>query len=103
MNILAAARLLLVCSLFLPLVSYEATRYPLELESARSVSTLLIITGTTCGEINYYMLGGYYDQDTTLYLWNEEDCEKEPFYINAGYWWADKVCSGDECVIVSVQ
>ena len=94
-------RWLLLASLFFPLISSQAARYPVHIDEAQSVSTLLIIAGTTCGEIEYKMIGEPYYLGAELHVWNEDDCDPEPFRIVTGYWWADWVCNCNECVKVS--
>jgi hypothetical protein len=92
-------RVVLLLALFFPLVHNEETRYPLEMEGAQSVSVLLRVWGTTCGEVGLKIIGGHGTQDAKLYLWCE--CEQMFFYLQTGFYWTDYVCSGDQFIEVT--
>ena len=96
----AGIRLLLVFSLFFPLLHSEAAHRPVEIDGAQSVSTLLQITGTGCN-LGYKMIGQPYTIPSVLHVWSEGECEDEWFFINTGYWWADWVCTGEDCIEVT--
>ena len=94
LTVWAVIRLLLVCSLFFPLIRNEAERYPVHLEGAQSVSVLLGVWGAACGEVKAKMVG------SVLHVWSEEDCDRDPFYLQTGFYWAREVCSMNECIEV---
>jgi len=93
-------RIILILILFFPLLHNEAAHRPVDIDGAQSVSTLLTITGEGCN-LNYKMIGQPYTIPSVLHVWSEGDCESEEFYINTGYWWADFVCTPDECIEVT--
>jgi len=95
-------RCLLLLALFFPLIHNEAARYPIHIDEAQSVSTLLVITGYSCGEIEYQMIGEPYYLGAELHVWNKDDCDPEPFRIVTGYWWADWVCTANDCIEVTI-
>jgi len=93
-------RILFVATLFFPLLHNEPAHQPVEIEQVQSVSTLLQVSGVGCN-LNYKIIGQPYTIPSTLYIWSEGECEPEEFFVTTGFWWADFVCSGYNCVEVS--